>query len=167
MAEEQPNTEGKKDGEEKPAGRPGGNSLLLVIIIIILAVAGGGAAYFFLLSGKGGHAENAKEKKEAKKEAKSSLVALDPFVMNLAEQGRFLKVSMQFEVADEANQPVVGERMPQLRDAVITLVSSKSADALASPEGKFQLKDELLLRANQAVGKDVFKNLFFTEFVMQ
>jgi len=53
------------------------------------------------------------------------------------------------------------------RDAIITLVSSKSAEAVSSPEGKLQLKDELLLRANQSVGKDVFKNLYFTEFVMQ
>jgi len=74
---------------------------------------------------------------------------------------------MQFELTDLVNQQVVTEKTPQLRDAIITLVSSKSAESVASPEGKLQLKDELLLRANQSVGKDIFKNLYFTEFVMQ
>jgi len=48
-------------------------------------------------------------------------------------------------------------------------VSSKSLNSISSPEGKFQLKDEVLFRANQIMGmdKDIFKNLFFTEFVMQ
>jgi flagellar FliL protein len=88
-------------------------------------------------------------------------------VLNLSERGRFLKVTMQFELTSAANQALVAEKTPQLRDAIITLVSSKSVEAVSSPEGKFQLKDELLLRANQAMGKDVFKNLYFTEFVMQ
>ena len=44
-----------------------------------------------------------------------------------------------------------------------------SINAIASPEGKFQLKDEILFRANQVMGgeKEAFKNLYFTEFVMQ
>jgi hypothetical protein len=29
------------------------------------------------------------------------------------------------------------------------------------------LKDELLLRENQVMGRDVFKNLYFTEFIRQ
>jgi len=165
MAEEKPEADAKEGGEkEKVVPRPGNKTLFLIIGIIVIALVGGAAVYFLMFSGKGNKEEHAPE---AKKEVKSTLLAIDPFVMNLAEQGRFLKVSMQFEIADAANQPMVVEHLPQLRDAIITLVSSKSADSLASPEGKFQLKDELLLRANQAIGKDVFKNLYFTEFVMQ
>jgi flagellar FliL protein len=42
-------------------------------------------------------------------------------------------------------------------------------NSISSPEGKFQLKDEILFRANQILGgeKDIIKNLYFTEFVMQ
>jgi flagellar FliL protein len=107
------------------------------------------------------------EHKEAKEDAKSALVAMDPFVVNLSEHGRYLKITMQFELSDIANQDLVTSKSPNLRDAIITLLSSKSAEAVSGPEGKFQLKDELLLRGNQAVGKEVFRNLYFTEFVMQ
>jgi flagellar FliL protein len=118
------------------------------------------------VGGKGKSHDDKKDEKD-KKEVKTALVALDSFVLNLAEQGRFLKVTMQLELVDAANLPLVTEKTPQLRDAIITLMSSKSVEAVSSAEGKLQLKDELLLRANQAVGKDIFKNLYFTEFVMQ
>lgn len=162
MAEE---TAEQQPVEDKKAARPGSKSLVLIIIILVVALAGGGAAYLLLFANKGGPEGEAKQ--EQKKDTKTALIPVDPFVLNLAEHGRFLKVAMQFEIADAANQTLVTERMPQLRDAIITLMGSKSAETVASPEGKFQLKDELLLRANQAVGKDVFKNLYFTEFVMQ
>ncbi len=163
MAEEKEDNQSDEEKATKP--KKSNKSLFIVIGIIVVALAGGIAAYSLLFS-KGGESA-AETKRELKKDTKTSLIALDSFVLNLAEQGRFLKVTMQFEIADQANLPLVTERTPQLRDAIITLMSSKSAEALSSPEGKLQIKDELLLRANQAIGKDVFKNLYFTEFVMQ
>ncbi len=159
MSEEKQPEQAEGGNEERKSGS---KSLIIVIIMLVLAIGGGAAAYLLVFSGGG------EEKVEKKKETKSALMALDPFVLNLAEPGRFLKVTMQLEIVDATQQPSVEARIPQLRDAVITLVSSKSAHAVASPEGKFQLKDDLLLRANQAMGEGVtFKSLYFTEFVMQ
>lgn len=150
-------------GQEVQAKKPGNKGLLLMFLVLSVALGGGAFAYLSFFSGDK-HEAGAKEKKPVK----SALIALDPFVLNLAEHGRFLKVSMQLEIEDGSQAALVNEKIPQLRDAIITLVSSKSAESVSSPEGKFQLKDELLLRANQAVGGGVvFKNLYFTEFVMQ
>lgn len=151
--------------EQEQTKKPGNKkSLLIVTVILVIALAGGAAAYIAFFSSGQSHEAG----KESKKALKPALIALDPFVLNLAEHGRFLKVSMQLEIEDSSQQALVNEKIPQLRDAIITLVSSKSAESVSSPEGKFQLKDELLLRANQAVGGGVvFKNLYFTEFVMQ
>jgi flagellar FliL protein len=163
MAEEK--DDAQSDEEKSTKAKKSNKSLFIVIGIIVIALVGGIAAYSLLFNK--GKETAAETKQELKKDTQTALVALDSFVLNLAEQGRFLKVTMQFEVADKADLPLVSERTPQLRDAIITLMSSKSAEALSSPEGKLQIKDELLLRANQAIGKDVFKNLYFTEFVMQ
>ncbi|MGE5238716.1 MAG: flagellar basal body-associated protein FliL [Chloroflexota bacterium] len=148
-------------------GKNGSRKKLFIILCagVSAPLAGGVLGYFHLLVGKGksagpGHAE-------AKMNTKVALVALDPFVLNLAEQGKFLKMSVQLEMNDGSYQQTVNVRIPLLRDATRTRVSSKSADSVSSPEGKFQLKDELLLRENQVMGRDVFKNLYFTEFIMQ
>lgn len=143
--------------------KKGGKRTFLILFIVLTLLGGGGLSYLFLFNKKAATSE-AEQKKPAQKTA---LIALDPFVLNLLEQGRFLKVSMQFEINDETQREFVQSRIPQLRDAIITLVSSKSVESIASPEGKIQLKDEILLRANQVMERDVFKNLYFTEFVMQ
>ncbi len=151
--------------EEMHQERKGGKrGLLLIIISVLVILLAGGISYFFVFGKK--KSETPQEEIHGKTQ-RPALVALDPFILNLLEQGRFLKVTMQFEMVDEREREFVMSRIPQLRDAIITLVSSKSVELIASPEGKMHLKDEILLRANQVMGKDVFKNLYFTEFVMQ
>lgn len=163
MADEKGAAENPETAQEK-APRKVNKMLFIIAGAVVLALAAGFVTYTqFIAKGKSGEGH----KKEDAKDVKAMLVPLDPFVLNLAEQGRFLKVTMQLELAEASQQQGISDRIPQLRDAIITLVSSKSSESVSTPEGKFQLKDELLLRANQAIGKDVFKNLYFTEFVMQ
>lgn len=186
MAEEKDAPDPEEGGEGKPKEskpKKGLNKKLLIIIIAAaLVLTGAGVGAFLLLGGKGkkGEAEKTAEPaaggdhgaaKDAHGEkggaGKSNLVAFEPFILNLAEQGRFLKMTMQLELASPGFQTMVTDKAPQLRDTIITLVSSKSVESLTSPEGKMQLKDELLLRVNMAIGKDAVKSIYFTEFVMQ
>ena len=156
--------------EEKDSRKKGGNKKLIIIIIAASVVLGaGGFAGYKLFASKGNATAEHAEHKQGTANTKTAIVALDPFVLNLSEHGRYLKVTIQFEVSDKAIEETVKEKTPQLRDTIITLVSSKSLSSISSPEGKFQLKDEILFRANQIMGleKEAFKNLYFTEFVMQ
>jgi flagellar FliL protein len=164
MAEEKEKKEEELDEEKKPKSEKSHKNLYVVIGIIVFALIGGVVAYTLLAGGKKSTHEAAKEEK---KESKTTLVAFDSFILNLADQGRFLKLTMQFELLDAASQPLLTEKIPQIRDTIITLMGSKSVESVSSAEGKLQLKDELLLRSNQAVGKDIFKNLYFTEFIVQ
>lgn len=145
--------------------KKGSKALIIIIVVATVVLSAGGFLGYKLLAGNKGDTE----KYEEKEKAKTSIVALNPFVLNLADHGRYLKVTLQFEISDESLHETVKEKTPQLRDTIITLVSSKSLNSISSPEGKFQLKDEVLFRANQIMGmdKDAFKNLYFTEFVMQ
>lgn len=173
MADEKdPRPEGTED-EEEP--KPKKNKNMLLIIIIAVAVIAGGAGAFFFLTKSGGKGAATGEKEhsaEASKDAKGdegAMVPLDPFVVNLTDQAgsRFLKVSMQLEVATPLIVEKAKGKTPQLRDAIITLLTSKSSDALISPEGKLQLKDEINILANQILGNNSVKNVYITEFVMQ
>ena len=95
------------------------------------------------------------------------LFSLDPFIVNLAEPKRFLKITLEFELKDKSYEEFLEKETARLRDVIITLLSGKSFDSLSGPEGKLQLKDEILLRANNTLGNNFFKNIYFTEFVMQ
>jgi len=165
MAEEvlDPQAAAAEEGSEAKPRKGKMKMIIIIAAILIVSLASGFAAYTMFIGKKSGQSAHEKSKEEAK----VALIALDPMVLNLAEPNRFLKLSIQFELSDPTYQALANERVPQLRDAIIILISSKSFASIMTPEGKFQMKDELLLRANQAVGKDVFKNLYFTEFVTQ
>ncbi len=163
MADEKDDVE--VESPDVKAKKKGNKTLIIIIAAVCIVLGAGGFLGFKLLASKGGEEEAAKEEIAVK----TSIISLDPFVLNLSDRGRYLKVTIQFEVEDENMQETVTSKTPQLRDTIITLVSSKSLNSISSPEGKFQLKDEILFRANQIMGmeKDVVKNLYFSEFVMQ
>jgi len=163
MAEEKDDAE--VEGTEGAPKKKGNKTLIIIIAVVCIVLGAGGYVGFTMLGGDGGEGEAKKEEVSVK----TSIISLDPFVLNLSDRGRYLKVTIQFEVTDENLQEAVTNKTPQLRDTIITLVSSKSLSSISSPEGKFQLKDELLFRANQIMGmdRDVMKNLYFSEFVMQ
>ncbi len=96
-------------------------------------------------------------------------VSLDPFIVNLASDAgkRYLKITMQLELARPDMTAEVTNRMPQIKDAVITVLSSKSAEDLLTIEGKFRLKEQVLTRINNTLTNGVVKNIFFVEFVIQ
>lgn len=169
MAEEKHDiTDEHPEGQKKAPKKGISKKLIIIIIAGVIVVLGAGSGFFAYTKLKGGKTETSETEHKGKSEKeKSVLIPIDPFVVNLTEHGRYLKVTMQFEISDVSQQEMVTQKTPNLRDAIITLMSSKSAEAVSGPEGKIQLKDEILLRANQAVGKEIFKNLFFTEFVMQ
>lgn len=158
------------------------NKKMLVIIIGSVLVFGTGAFLSIMwFSGKGKAAPEGGQAavEEAAPEAEgggeeggekgknSAIVPLEPFVVNLSAPGRYLKITLHLELKSAKEQDGINLRMAMIRDVIITILSSKSADAVSGPEGKFQLKDEILFRVNQSLGREVVKNIYFTEFVMQ
>jgi flagellar protein FliL len=155
--------EGSSEDKKSPSKNLGIKMMIILGGLILVLGSGGyfGYTLFFLEKGK------AAKVQEQKVKPKMILFSMDPFVLNLSDPGRHLKVSVQLELLREEDESKVKEKSPKLRDTLIMLFSSKTIDSVASPEGKFQLKDEILVRVNQAMDKEVFKNVYFTDFVMQ
>jgi flagellar FliL protein len=94
---------------------------------------------------------------------------LDTFVVNLGDQGgkRYLKTKIALEYASEAVGKEMTTRLPQLRDMILLLLSSKTLDQIQDIDGKIALRNELMARINQTLQQGHIKNLYFTEFVIQ
>ncbi|WP_447972079.1 flagellar basal body-associated FliL family protein [Nitrospira sp. Kam-Ns4a] len=104
----------------------------------------------------------------AKGEA-GTLYDLDSFIVNLADapEVRYLKLTVKLELERPEASAEVAARVPQIRDAVLILLSSKDSTSLRSTQGKFQLRDEITQRINAAIPKGGVKTVYFTEFVIQ
>jgi flagellar FliL protein len=93
----------------------------------------------------------------------------ETFILNIAggTGTKFLKCSICFDFSKPAIAERVKARLAVLRDAVIMLISAKSVDSITSPEGKLQMKEELIMRINQLFGDNAVSNVYFTDFIMQ
>ena len=117
---------------------------------------GGGGAH------GGGAAEN-------EKEGTGGIVSLEPFIANLADDGgrRYLKATFQIDFGKGGAPGVMNARLPQVRDLLLTLFTSKTFDEIRTPEGKQQLREEIIARINQVLDRDAVKAVYFTEFIVQ
>lgn len=138
----------------------------MIFIIVVVVVCGGGG--FFLLFAKSGGIRKL-ESGQATPKAESVMFSLDPFIVNLSDStnNKFLKVTMELELSEQSVIERAKARTPQIRDAVIDILTSQTYDSLMLPEGKLELKDNITMIANQTLGDKTVKNVYFTEFVMQ
>ncbi len=96
-------------------------------------------------------------------------VPLPELLVNLADPAgdTYLRIRMEVEVsAPEAAQELTNNTA-RIRDAIILLLSGKTAAELASAEGKLMLKNEVASRLNQILGAPRVTRIFFTDFVIQ
>ena len=160
---------------------------LLIIVGLLALVVGTGSAILAvkLLGGgsKGGetaeeHGRDAPAKAESEPQSgeKPAQVSkpgvmfdLDPFIVNLADQPeiRYLKIVVKLEVESELVAADLAARVPQVRDTVLVLLSSKDVNSVRTPQGKFQLRDEITQRVNGLLPKPGIRAAYFTDFVVQ
>ena len=96
------------------------------------------------------------------------LLSLEPFIANLADDSgrRYLKATFQIDFGKEV-PGAMQARLPQTRDLLLTLFTSKTFDDIRTPEGKQQLREEIIQRVNQVLDRDLAKAVYFTEFIVQ
>jgi flagellar FliL protein len=102
-------------------------------------------------------------------DATGRTLPLEVFVVNIKDhdRDRYLKVEAQLELSSPAVGEEIGKRLPQVRDAIISLLASKSFEEVRSMEGKNFLREELLLRVNALLRAGTVTAVYFTEFVVQ
>lgn len=82
-------------------------------------------------------------------------------------ENRYLRLALSVEYRGGKEQAEeLKKREPQLRDLVITSVSSKTRLDLLSDRGKGKLRRELLHKFNEVLDRPV-ANVFFTEFLVE
>lgn len=145
--------------------------VLVMALAMILMMAGMAVV---LMKSKG----SAKGKAEKVKEVKPTIqVPLGEFVVNLADttEIRYLKTDLVLEVSGEMpksegeGEGECSGLKPLIRDAAIEVMSSKCFAELVKPDGKAQLKKDMIEALNKKLKKnDVgVVDIYFNDFAMQ
>jgi len=165
MAEEEKQEEVQEEKVEKKGGGLG--KFLIILIVVVIIVAAG--TYFvvtkFIIKPAPGT--------PTPSVTIGPTFDLEPFVVNLAdtERKRYLKVVMQLELENDKKvtkklEKEIQDKLPVIKDAIITLLSSKKSSDISTPQGKLNLKKELINTLNSKLVSGKIVNIYFTEFVI-
>lgn len=152
----------KKQAETKVEAKGEGKKTLVFALVGVLLLAGVGAGAYFFGASRGAAAE-------AEASKLGPLVELKDFIVNILDEQetRYLKASVTLELTSPETAAEVTQRMPQVRDAVILLIGSKTFGELGDLQGKLQLRAELGAQLNTFLKAGKVKNIYFTDFVVQ
>lgn len=184
------------DGKEPEEGAPkkGGNKLILFGGIGLGAIVIGVVLALFVIgpmmsspegdatdtseidaahSGDGEQAEAKKPKKKKKKteegEETTSIYAIENVVINPAGTGgsRFLSVSISFELESAELHKEFEVREAIIRDALITILSSKTVAQLTDAKQKEITRYQIKKRVSQLMETEELAGVYYTDFVLQ
>ncbi len=168
--------------------KKGGSNILLIITVVVLLlilIAGSIAGYLFLNSDNDilQDANTPKEIAQTNQATSNNthkgrstnysevgvMYPMDKFIVNLLSDsgGRYLKISMNFELSTEELSAELDQKQPLIRDIVIRTLSGKTYEEISTIRGKENLKDELVDKINQVLTNGQVNNIFFTDFVIQ
>lgn len=183
-------TDKEKEAEDKTEGTDGGgggkSGMAMIIAAALISLGmGAGGAFFFASSqvpsaapptsmapvdtAAQAEADTAASNRRSTEDFKERLYGLDPFVVNVTGDGynRFLKLRIELETNNVSIKEELDARLPQVRDALIVLLSSKQLSDITDFEGKALLKEDILERVNDLLETGDVRSILFTEFVVQ
>jgi flagellar FliL protein len=109
------------------------------------------------------------EEHQEAKEVAGPTVPLDPFVVNLRDEGssRYLKTSFEIEVDKPETLAEVEAQKRALRDSVLRYLSNLTVADTLGEEAKQKITDGIMARLEKELGEGKVKKLYFTDFVIQ
>ncbi|MFK7898701.1 MAG: flagellar basal body-associated protein FliL [Myxococcota bacterium] len=182
MAKDKEEKEPEEGAENEGGGGKGGIVMIVVAALISLGIGAGGAFFFAssqvpppavpseeLMEAEATIEKAAAKQKQMTEDFKERLYGLEPFVVNVTGDGynRFLKLRVELETSDSDLSGELDARLPQVRDALIVLLSSKQLSDITDFEGKALLKEDILERVNDVLETGDVRSVLFTEFVVQ
>lgn len=156
------------DGVEKKGGS--GKMILILVITLVVVLLGTAIALRFLTPGL---IPGWGEKKAASSTSNGvdlgAIIELKPFIVNLADPGgnRYLRVVISLELENADVEKEIDARRPQIRDTILTILSSQTRDDISYTEGHQRLKSIIAASINQFLTTGAVKSVFFSEFVIQ
>lgn len=110
-----------------------------------------------------------KKEGEGKKNEAAPIYQIDNLVLNPAGSGgtRFLLLSVALEVKDAGTLELLKGRDAELRDTILRLFGSKTAEQVSEASARDQLRAELLTTLEKMFASGTVRKVYFPQFVIQ
>ena len=159
------------EAEDTEKSKPSKKGKLMVIIIVILALGGGiGGTWFYM---QGQIDEHAEEEPKKPKKKPTTFVELETFTVNLLPErnNTYLQVGLTIKAHETEVIEAIDDQMPEIRNRILLLLSSKEAEEISTIIGKQQLTTDITNEIKQVFDseemQDDIVSVLFTSFVVQ
>ena len=135
---------------EAEAPKKKGKKLILIAGVLVLTLGGGGAGAWYFMRPADSHADKA-----AEPEKPSQFLALESFVVNLVGNDgapQYLQAGLTLKLKHDVKADAIKDRMPEIRNRILLILSGKKAADLLPVAGKQQLASELSATVREIVG---------------
>lgn len=128
----------------------------LVVLVLVALLLGGAAGYWFFL-GPGAQDPDA----VATEPEPGEVLTIDPVNLNLAD-GRYLRLGLALQLVEGAQRPDPARAL----DLAIALFSGRPISEVMAPDGREELKSELVRQLGEVYDGEVI-DVYFTDYVTQ
>jgi flagellar FliL protein len=167
-----------KDKAKAQAAPKGGKKKLLLALPVVLLGAGAGLWFGGILpglpgGGAGSHAAEAAQGEDGPAPAPgraATFFDMPDIVANLNAPGRrasYIKLRSKLELARPEDAAAMQQAMPRLLDLFNTYLREIRPEELRGSAGSQRLREELMARANLAVGGPKVTDVLFQELLLQ
>lgn len=152
--------ESEQSGEKKGKG----HKLLIIVGVVAILLLN------LLVAGKvflGGKGKPSKPGKHVEEEVGATL-PLEEFLVNVAGRNdHYLKTTIALGLKKSVTEKSMEEKIPPIRDVILSVLSSKSLEELSTERGRSGLKQEIKERLNKELGGETIVKVYFTAFATQ
>ncbi|MCE7913518.1 MAG: flagellar basal body-associated protein FliL [Nitrosomonas sp. PRO4] len=157
---------------EKPSESGGGKNkkgLIMIILIATIAIGAGAGGTWYAMKMMGGDESDPPKPKEKP----TTFVDLDIFTVNLQPEvnNQYLQVGLTIKTRETSVVAEIKKQMPEIRNRILMLLSSKKAEEISGVAGKQQLSQQIVDEIRQSLSKTELQEevleALFTSFVIQ
>jgi flagellar FliL protein len=155
---------GSSGGGAEGAEKPKSKTTLFIIIALVVIIAGAVGGYMYMqhsaearriAEAEAKRPENILKKQlmERKENSPPIYIPLEEMIVNLPGRGgeHYLQTKIVLRTNDSATEGKIKNFMPVIRDKIITVLSSRQMQELATVEGKVMMAREIALVINSII----------------
>ncbi len=176
MSDEEKSEAGEDDlAEGLEQKKTSGKKIIIIVAAAVLVLGlGGGAAFYFMSGDEEEQAvdlEHGGQETELVEQEPSELLflELEPMLVNLDTAGgkpKYLKLTISLEVDKQLSLDELNKKMPRIIDQFQTYLRQLRIEDLNGSAGMFRLKEELLIKVNDAVYPTRVNDVLFKEMLI-
>ena len=100
-----------------------------------------------------------------------NIFPLEHFIVNVNDDSqtdaRYLKIEIKLELSTTEMQTEIENKVPKIRDSIVTILTNKSVADINNTNGKMRLKEEIRARINSFMTTGKINDVYFTDFIIQ